>query len=192
MGPWARRLCPVTSTAARPPSSLCSRPLGRMVGNAVEVNESVKTLAGEGPADLTEVTLALGGELLRLTERVESRHQGAERLRMALHDGTALTIYRRMISAQGGDVDAPLELATGSVVNSTEAGYLPAVDAERLGQAIITMGGGRRVMTDQIDHAVGLEMLVRIGDRVEFGQPLAQLFARDATRETAASMGSRL
>jgi len=165
-----------------------NQPLGRMVGNAVEVNESVKTLAGEGPADLTEVTLALGGELLRLTERVESRHQGAERLRMALHDGTALTIYRRMISAQGGDVDAPLELATGSVVNSTEAGYLPAVDAERLGQAIITMGGGRRVMTDQIDHAVGLEMLVRIGDRVEFGQPLAQLFARDATRETAASM----
>lgn len=91
-----------------------------------------------------------------------------------------------MVYAQGGDPGASLEVAPESLVEATREGYLEAVDGGRIGQAIVALGGGRRVITDTIDHAVGIEMQVRIGDFIQSGQPVARVFARPDDAERAA------
>ncbi|MCZ6664982.1 MAG: thymidine phosphorylase [Gammaproteobacteria bacterium] len=161
-----------------------NQPLGRMVGNTVEVNESLAALAGEAEAaaDLMQVTLALGGEALRLTGRSENRKSGIEILKNHIASGAALAKFREMITAQTGDLHAPRPLAPKSLVESSDNGFVVAIDTEQLGRAVITMGGGRQIMTDQIDPSVGLEMLVRIGDRISAGQPLMRLFAHESQR----------
>ncbi len=161
-----------------------NQPLGRMVGNTVEMNESLAALTDEADAaaDLMQVTLALGSEALRLTGRCENRESGIEILKGHLASGAALKRFREMITAQAGNLDAPRPLASESLVESSDDGFVVAVDAEQIGRAVIAMGGGRREMTDRIDPSVGLEMLVRIGDRVSAGQPLMRLFAHESQR----------
>jgi pyrimidine-nucleoside phosphorylase len=156
-----------------------NQPLGRLIGNAVEVNESIAALQGRGPADLMELTLALGGELLRLAGPVESAAEGAARLSGAVDSGAGLAKFREMVEAQGGDLDATRPVAPGSDVVAARTGFVASMDCESLGQAVVTLGGGRRQVTDRIDHSVGLEMLVRIGERVESGQPLVRVFAQE-------------
>jgi thymidine phosphorylase len=84
--------------------------------------------------------------------------------------------FAEMVAAQGGDLDRLPPLPSGVEITASRSGYLSAIDTEALGLAIIELGGGRKVMTDRIDHAVGLEMLVRLGDRVQAGQPLVRVF----------------
>lgn len=161
------------------------QPLGRMAGNAIEVNESVAALEGRGPADLMEVTMALGAEVL-VSSRVESSIETArEKLVSALDSGAGLKRLRQMVAATGGDLDAPRRVAPASEVSATRTGYIERINTEQLGGAIITLGGGRAKIGDAIDHSVGLEMLVRLGDKAEFGQPLVRLFAPPDKRETA-------
>ena len=164
-----------------------NQPLGRMVGNAVEVNESIDALEGRGPDDLMEVTLALGAELLVSTARADSLDAALQRLQQTIDDGSAREKFARMVSAQGGDLDAPRPVAPASEVPAPRAGYIAAIDAERLGEAVIAMRGGRQQMGDQLDLSTGFEMQVRLGDQVQQSQPLARLFApeqlADAGRE---------
>jgi pyrimidine-nucleoside phosphorylase len=155
-----------------------NQPLGRMAGNAVEVNESVDALCGNGPADLVEVTLALGAELLVLAGRDASLAAGRTRLEGVVSSGAGLEKFREMVVAQGGNLDAPRPIAPGQEITSPRAGYVTAIDTERLGRAIIELGGGRKKLGDVLDLAVGLEMLVRLGDAVEPGQPLVRVFAK--------------
>jgi pyrimidine-nucleoside phosphorylase len=155
-----------------------NQPLGRLAGNAVEVNESVDALRGEGPADLLEVTLALGAELLVLTMQESSHAAARERLERAIESGAGLEKFREMVAAQGGDLDAPRPVAPGHVVASPRAGYVTAIDAEQLGRVIIELGGGRKKLGDVLDLSTGLEMLVRLGDAVEADQPLTRVFAK--------------
>ncbi|MDZ4656508.1 MAG: thymidine phosphorylase [Bythopirellula sp.] len=154
-----------------------NQPLGRMVGNAVEVNESVAALEGQGPADLMEVTLALGAELLVSTKKADSMEAARQQLQQTIDSGTAREKFAEMIKAQGGDLDAPRLVASPSPVTTNRAGYIAAMDTEKLGQAVIAMRGGRKQLGDVLDLSTGFEMLVRLGDRVEVGQPLATLFA---------------
>jgi pyrimidine-nucleoside phosphorylase len=156
-----------------------NQPLGRMVGNAVEVDESVAALEGQGPADLIEVTLALGAELLVSTNRCDSLEMARARLQKTIDDGSAREKFAHMVSAQGGDLDAPRAVAPASEVPAQQSGYVAAIDAERLGEAVIAMRGGRQQLGDELDLSTGFEMLVRLGDQVEQGQPLARLFASD-------------
>ena len=165
-----------------------SQPLGRMVGNAVEVNESIAALRGDGPADLMEITLALGGELMRLSGVAEDSNQGIATLAVHISSGVALEKFRHMIAAQGGNPDATMEVAPASEVMSTRAGFVSAIDAEQLGMAIIEMKGGRKKQGDVLDHSVGFEMLVRIGDKAEKSQPLVNLFARPGQEEIVREM----
>ncbi len=153
-----------------------NQPLGRMVGNAVEVNESVDAMEGNGPADLMEVTLALGAELLVSAKGADSLDGATQRLQQTIDSGAAREKFAEMVAAQGGDLDAPRAVAPEQVVESPATGYVTAIDAERLGQAIITMGGGRKQMGDVLDFSTGLEMLVRLGQTVEAGEPLVKLF----------------
>ena len=155
-----------------------NQPLGRMAGNAVEVNESVDALMGKGPADLMDVTLELGAELLVLTGCESSQVAARARLEKAISSGAGLEKFREMVAAQGGNLDAPRPVAPAQDVSSPRAGYIAAIDTEQLGRVIIELGVGRKKLGDVLDPSVGLEMLVRLGDKVDAGQPLARVFAK--------------
>jgi pyrimidine-nucleoside phosphorylase len=155
-----------------------NQPLGRMAGNANEVNESVDALKGEGPADLMEVTLALGAELLVLAKRESTLAAARKRLERAIASGAGLEKFREMVAAQGGDLDAPRPVAPSHDMPSPASGYITKIDTERLGYVVINLGGGRRQLGDKLDLSVGFEMLVRLGDKVEAGQPIARIFAQ--------------
>ena len=154
-----------------------NQPLGRMVGNAVEVDETVAALAGEGSEDLMEVTLALCAELLVATERSTSLDDARGKLQQTIDSGAALEKLAQMVAAQGGNLAAERAISPAIEVASPAAGFVAAIDAERLGEAVIAMRGGRQQMGDAIDYSTGFEMFVRLGDRVEVGQPVARLFA---------------
>ncbi|MBW3596593.1 MAG: thymidine phosphorylase [Planctomycetes bacterium] len=160
-----------------------NQPTGRMAGNAVEVNEALETLAGAGPEDVRELTLALGAELLVAANRAQSRDEARTRLSAELDSGNALQKFRQMVHAQGGNLDAPRPVAPQSVILAEQSGYVAAIDAGRLGAAIVELGGGRKKVGDMVDHSVGLEMRVRRGDAIEAGQPLVRIFAKPADAE---------
>ena len=151
-------------------------PLGQAVGNAVEVEEAVATLRGEGPPDLVEVTLALAREMLALAGI------GVDPV-AALADGRGLDRYRRMIAAQGGDPDAPLPSAGHrKVLTADEGGWLRRLDARAVGVAASRLGAGRVRKEDDVNHAAGIVCLAKPGDRVAAGQPILELRADDETR----------
>ena len=165
-----------------------NQPLGRMAGNAVEVHESIDCLAGGGPPDLREVTIKLGGELLCLAGVAGGAEQGEAEITEAIDSGDALEKFREMVNAQGGDLDAARPVAPATEIVAESAGRVTAIDTEQLGWAVIALGGGRKQLGAAIDHSVGLEMLIRIGDAVEAGQPLVKLFAHENERAEAESM----
>ena len=154
-------------------------PLGRAVGNAVEVEESVATLAGYGPSDLVEVVLALAREMLRLAG-VDADPEAA------LASGRALARYRDMIAAQGGDPDAPLAVARHiRTVPAPAEGWLRRLDARAVGNAAWRLGAGRARKEDPVSAAAGVLCLAKPGDRVQEGEPLLELRADDESRFAA-------
>jgi pyrimidine-nucleoside phosphorylase len=153
-----------------------NQPLGRMIGNAVEVRESVDVLEGGGPPDVVELTLELGARLL-LSVGVSSDLALAKKLLLQqIHSGAGLKRFQEMVTSHGGDLIRLTEFASKQTILAGEAGFVSRVNAERLGLAVIEMGGGRRNMGDQLDYSTGIEWLVRIGDWIEAGQPIANLF----------------
>jgi thymidine phosphorylase len=153
------------------------RPLGRAAGNAVEVAESVEVLAGGGPADVVELTLALAREMLAGAGRPDV--DPAE----ALADGRAMDVWRRMIAAQGGDPDAPLpKPAETHVVTAPATGTLTRLDAFSLGVAAWRLGAGRARKEDPVSAAAGIVWTAGVGERVTAGQPLLELQTDDAAR----------
>ena len=132
-----------------------------------------------------EITLRLGAEVLVSSGLHPTTGEARAALEKTVATGEALERLRQMVAAQGGDLDAPRPVSPASDVPSPAAGYIAAMDAEKLGDAVILMGGGRVKKTDTLDLSTGFEMLVRVGDRVDRGQPLARLFATDATRDQA-------
>jgi thymidine phosphorylase len=179
-----------------------NQPLGRMAGNAVEVDESVAALEGRGPADLMEVTYALGAEALVSASNPPPSQGGARggitdgeklasaraQLEKTIASGQAREKFAEMVHAQGGNLEAPRPVSPASELPAPRAGYIASVDAELLGKAIIAMGGGRQQLSDKLDHSTGLEMLTRLGDRVDAGQPLVRIFAKPADAETVRPM----
>jgi thymidine phosphorylase len=153
------------------------RPLGRAAGNAVEVAESVKVLAGGGPADVVELTLALAREMLAGAGRADVDPA------VALADGRAMDVWRRMIAAQGGDPDAPLPRpAETHVVTARATGTLTRLDAFSLGVAAWRLGAGRARKEDPVSAAAGVIWHAGVGERVTAGQPLLELQTDDADR----------
>jgi thymidine phosphorylase len=158
-------------------------PLGRAVGNAVEVAESVAVLRGEGPPDLVEVTLALAAEMLVLAGIEPDAQTARAAAAAALADGRALERYRAMIAAQGGDPDAELDSAAHTrLVAAGSGGWLRRLDARGVGMAAWRLGAGRARKEDPVSPAAGVICLAKPGDRVEPGQPLLELRAVDPAR----------
>ncbi len=151
-------------------------PLGRAVGNAVEVAEAVAALHGDGPADLMEVTLALARQMLALAGLDADPAA-------AVADGRALAAYRAMVRAQGGDPDAPLPRAAHTqVLPAPASGWLTGLDALKVGTAAWRLGAGRARKEDAVSAAAGVICLAKPGDRVQAGQPLLELRADDHER----------
>lgn len=164
-----------------------NQPLGRMAGNAVEVAESLDCLRGGGPSDLRELVLEFGEDVLVSANVADTRTDARARLLRELDSGRALERFERMVAAQGGRLDAPRPIAPAQDVCGERSGVVESINTEELGWIIIDLGGGRRQLTDSIDHSVGLEMLVHIGDDVASGQPLVRVFAPPAKFDEVAS-----
>jgi pyrimidine-nucleoside phosphorylase len=171
------------------------QPLGRAVGNALEIREAVGTLRGEGPADFLELVLAACARLLALSDLGIDEREGRVRATQAIADGSAVAAYERWIRAQGGDPDEAA-LPTAPVIRelaSAREGYVASLGAVAVGQAALRLGAGRRTKEDLIDHAVGIVCLRKRGDRVAAGEPLAKIHAAtdtaaaDAVRELGAA-----
>ena len=165
-----------------------NQPLGRTAGNALEVIESIDTLRGNGPADLVELTVELAAQMLLLCDAASNRDAAVASLRKCLDSGEAFEKFKEMVALQGGDVhaiDDPGRLPAASIRHPLEApraGTVAAVDAGQLGRAVLVLGAGRVKVEDAVDHAVGASGLVKIGERVEQGQPLCTLHANDGKR----------
>ncbi|MFF3856897.1 thymidine phosphorylase [Micromonospora sp. NPDC002575] len=158
-----------------------STPLGLAVGNAVEVTESVEVLAGGGPADVVELTLALAREMLDAAG-LRDADPGA-----ALRDGRAMDAWRAMVRAQGGDPDAPMPTAPEvEVVRADADGFVASVDAYAIGVAAWRLGAGRARKEDPVSVPSGVVLHKRPGDPVRAGEPLYELRAEHAARIPAA------
>ncbi|MFF5295785.1 thymidine phosphorylase [Paractinoplanes globisporus] len=153
-----------------------STPLGLAVGNAVEVAESVEVLAGGGPADVVELTLALAREMLAAAGIDADPAK-------ALESGAAMDSWRRMIAAQGGDPSAPLPVAReNEVVRATADGVVTAVDAYGIGVAAWRLGAGRARKEDPVSYGAGVLLKVKPGDRVRAGDVLLELRTDEQSR----------
>jgi pyrimidine-nucleoside phosphorylase len=157
------------------------QPLGAAVGNALEVQEALETVRGNGPPDFTELVLDACAQLLSLSDLGIGVEESRARAEAAVADGSALAAYERWIRAQGGDPD-PAALPVAPVRREVPApggGVVRAVGATAVGVAALHLGAGRTTKEAEIDHAVGIRCLKKRGDAVAAGEPLAEIHARD-------------
>jgi len=157
------------------------QPLGRAVGNALEVHEAIATLRGEGPPDFTELVLDAAAHLLALSDLGVDRGEARRRAEQAVANGSATAAYERWIRAQGGDPDEAA-LPKAPIVRevfASRAGWVQRLAALPVGLAALHLGAGRREKDAPIDHAVGVLCRKKRGDAVELGEPLAVVHARD-------------
>jgi len=161
------------------------RPLGRACGNALEVEEAIAALKGEGPPELMTVTYALGAEMLVLAGVAETTDQARRELEKAIATGRAAEQFQRIIAAQGGNpgvVDDPATLpqaAECEIFAAPRRGFVARIEPKPIGKGIIEMGGGRTRVEDVADPSVGFVITARPGDWVEAGEAMATIFARD-------------
>jgi thymidine phosphorylase len=154
--------------------------LGTTAGNALEVREALDMVRGRGPADFTELVLDACAKLLALSDLGIDESEGRRRAEAAVSDGSAEATWRRWIEAQGGTADESA-LPVAPVIRELTApvaGYVSQLSAIDVGNAAVHLGAGRRTKDDAIDHAVGIVLRAKRGDRVEVGQTLAEIHAR--------------
>jgi pyrimidine-nucleoside phosphorylase len=157
------------------------QPLGRAVGNSLEVIEAIATLRGAGPDDLVVLTRLAGAEMLVLGRNVRDRAAALRRIDRAIADGSGLAKLRELVAAQGGDprmVDDPGRLPRAPHVETLRAartGYVKAIAAGAVGLASVRLGAGREKKGDPIDHRTGIMLHAKVGDRVERGAPFAEV-----------------
>jgi len=184
----AETMCDIGHAMGKKVVALITRmdqPLGRAVGNAVEVVESLACLRGEGPDDLIEVSLLLAAEMVLLAGLAETIDEARAACVRTIEDGSALDRFRRLIAAQGGDarvVDEPglLPQARRAIeLESKRAGFVHALTARPIGVATMLLGAGRARVDSTIDPAVGLILHKKIGDRVEIGESLCTVLVND-------------
>jgi pyrimidine-nucleoside phosphorylase/thymidine phosphorylase len=187
----ARAMCEIGWGLNKQVVALITRmdqPLGRAVGNAVEVAECLDCLKGAGPADLIELSIELAAEMIVLGGKAGSIEEGRTICRRTIADGSALERFRRLVQAQGGDprvIDDENVLPAARrrvVLRSPAAGYISGLDARPIGHATMVLGAGRARMDSSIDHAVGAVLHKKVGEAVDAGEPLCTLFVNDESR----------
>jgi len=160
-------------------------PLGRAVGNALEVVEAIDTLRGQGPRDVTELSVILAARMILMAGRADTLDDAERQVRGALASGAGFDRFRRMVERQGGDpafVDEPSRLALAAgreCVRAPRSGYIAGLDALLIGRAAAALGAGRATAEDRIDHGVGIRVLASLGALVRAGEPVLELIHRD-------------
>ncbi len=191
----AQALVSVATAMGKPTRAVMTameQPLGRNVGNALEVIESIECLRGRGPADTMEVTYALGEQILVLAGVAQTAAEARAALEGSISLGAALEKLRAMITAQGGDarvVDEPERLPQAKfkvALAAPRSGFVQDVDAMGVALAALRLGAGRVKAADGVDHAVGFSDLVKVGERVAAGGPLCVIHANDEAGLAAA------
>jgi len=184
----ARRMVDIGRRAGRRVVALLSdmnQPLGRAVGNALEVREALDTLRGGGPPDFRRHCVTVGAHMLLLAGAARDLRGAARQVEAVLGDGRALAKFRALVEAQGGEarvVDEPERLPRAAwieTVGAPKRGYVSRCDARRIGEASVRLGAGRERKGDPIDHSVGVVVHAKVGDRVEAGEPLFTVHARE-------------
>ncbi len=171
-----------------------NQPLGYAVGNALEVREALDTLRGSGPEDFREHCLVAAAHLLVVGRKAADLETARTMAESALESGQALETFRRLVRAQGGDVryvDEPDRLPQAPLIetiNAPRTGYLLGINAREVGETSVELGAGRARKEDPIDHAVGIVIHHKVGDRVEAGDPLFTIHANDSSKLAAARM----
>jgi pyrimidine-nucleoside phosphorylase len=161
-----------------------NQPLGRKIGNSLEVIESIACLRGGGPPDLRELTLRLTAEMLILAGVEKDSEKAYQTCAKVLDSGEALRKFEQLVEAQGGDprvIDNPalLDVASNEAFYPAPcSGYLASTNCREIGNAAVVLGAGRNTTADKIDHGVGLEMLAKLGNPVKQGEPLVRIIHR--------------
>ena len=168
------------------------QPLGRAVGNSLEVREAIDTLRGEGPADFKEVGFAVGSQMLMLAGRAADEKEARALMEGVIEDGSALDKFAQFVRAQGGDAapvyDTSLLPVAGKTLEVTakESGYVHRILAEDIGIACMTLGGGRETKESAIDLSVGIILEKQNGNAVSAGEVLATIYGNDDAKMQAA------
>jgi pyrimidine-nucleoside phosphorylase len=167
-------------------------PLGRTVGNALEVIECLEVLKGRGPSDLVDLSLTLAARMLVLGKAADDDADGLRKVRDALTSGAGLERFRRIVETQGGDprvIDDYNRLPAAPeryTIVAARRGYLAALDAELVGRASVALGAGRDKVDDDVDPGAGISVRAAVGDQVEAGDPILELHYRTIARRDAA------
>ncbi len=157
-----------------------NQPLGRAVGNALEIRESLDILNGKGPSDSQGLTVELAKQMLDMSPM----HPSSEEIESKLKAGSAMARFRQMVACHGGDLDAGLPTAKDQIpLPAAQAGFVAKADAEAIGRACLLLGAGRTKTTDTVDHAVGISNLKKIGEYVETGEPLCLIHSNKRENE---------
>ena len=163
-----------------------NEPLGFAVGNALEVKEAVDTLKGRGPADLVELCIELGAQMLIASDITNDRNTAADMLKKVIEDGSAYARFIEFVKRQGGDISVfdndcqdLSKTAYTVAVNAGCEGYINNIQSELIGEASMILGGGRVNKGDDIDHAVGIVLSKKVGDYVKQGEKVAIIYAND-------------
>jgi pyrimidine-nucleoside phosphorylase len=168
-----------------------NQPVGRMVGNVVEVDEAIRVLQGEVIDDVLELVYALGTPVLHNSGQARDVADAQAQLSRSISSGAAYEKFCEMVRCQHGDLDALPTVVHVRDVQISQDGFVEEIDAEAIGSVIIDLGGGRKAITDQVDHRPGIEILVKVGDPVDRRQPWARLYNIDDPA-TAERMSVRL
>ena len=163
-----------------------NQPLGNMVGNALEIQESIAILKGEGPEDITELVMTLGSQMVVLAKKAATLAEARAKLEEVVANGSALEVFRQMIVAQGGDprvIEDPTLMPQAKYhfeLPAPQAGYVTKMTADEIGIAAMLLGCGRQAKTDVIDYAVGIELHKKVGDSVAEGESLLTIHSNTA------------
>ena len=163
-----------------------NQPLGNMVGNALEIQESIAILKGEGPEDITELVMTLGSQMVVLAKKAATLAEARAKLEEVVANGSALEVFRQMIVAQGGDprvIEDPTLMPQAKYhfeLPAPQAGYVTKMTADEIWIAAMLLGGGRQAKTDVIDYAVGIELHKKVGDAVAEGESLLTIHSNTA------------
>ena len=184
----ARLMVSIGELSGRKVTALISdmnQPLGFAVGNAIELREAIDTLRGGGPADFREHCMVVSSHMLVLGKKAANVEAARKMLEKAIENGSAFDYFRKLVAAQGGDVDYvdhPEKLPAARYIETVPAprgGYLKGIHAQVIGNAAVELGAGRAKKGDPVDHAVGFEVLHKVGEKLKAGEPLFVVHAND-------------
>jgi pyrimidine-nucleoside phosphorylase len=169
-----------------------NQPLGHTIGNALELREAVETLQGGGPADFWAHCEEIAAHMLHLAGKGATVDRSKQLVNVVRKSGVAFDKFREMVAAQGGetavidDLNKLPKAAHISAIKAPHDGYIATINTGELGWAAVQLGGGRLVKTDTIDHAVGIQLTAKVGDRVQAGEVIGQIHANDPLKQTFA------